>query len=90
VECEERGKCGAISGRGGVGLPEEEDSRPTDRAGPLVSEGRQRRRLHRKGEGARWAMAGPEGGGREVGHDWAGRGRKRGGPRLGRKTKMAG
>jgi hypothetical protein len=41
--------------RGLVGLPEEEDSRSADRAGPPVSEG----------EAA--GQAGPEGGGREVG-----------------------
>jgi hypothetical protein len=40
-------------------LPEEEESRVADRAGPPVSEG----------EAA--GQAGPEGGGREVGHGWA-------------------
>jgi hypothetical protein len=61
-----------------VGLPEEEDSRPADRAGPLVS------------EGEAVGQAGLEGGGREVGHGWARRGRERGGPRLGGKPEMAG
>jgi hypothetical protein len=40
-------------------LPEEEESRAADRAGPPVSEG----------EAA--GQAGSEGGGREVGHGWA-------------------
>jgi hypothetical protein len=38
----------------------------------------------------RAGQARPEGGGREVGHGWARRGRKRGVPRLGRKSEMAG
>jgi hypothetical protein len=63
-----RGHQGGGSARGRwpqrcpVGLLEEEDSRVADRVGPPVSEG----------EAAR--QAGPEGGGREVGHDWARRG----------------
>jgi hypothetical protein len=61
-----------------VGLPEEEDGRPADRAGMPVSE------VEVMGQ------AGPEGGGREVGCNWAERGRERGGPRLGRKPEMAG
>jgi hypothetical protein len=61
-----------------VGLSEEEDSGAADRAGPPVS------------EGEAVGQAGPEGGGREVGHDWARRGRKGGGPRLGQKSEMAG
>jgi hypothetical protein len=86
VGSEEGGNYGVVSRRGGVigrwqrpvVLPEEEDSRAADRAGPPISEG----------EAA--GLAGPEGGGREVGCGWAGRGRKRGGPRLGRKSEMAG
>jgi hypothetical protein len=61
-----------------VGLPEEEDSRVAERAGPPVS------------EGEAVGQARPEGGGKEVGHGWAGRGRKRGGLRLGRKPEMVG
>jgi hypothetical protein len=41
-------------------------------------------------EGEAAGQAGPEGGGREVGHGWARRGRERGGPRLGRKSEMVG
>jgi hypothetical protein len=58
--------------------PEEEDNRPVDRVGPPVS------------EGEAVGQAGLEGGGREVGHGWARRGRERGGPRLGWKPEMAG
>jgi hypothetical protein len=54
-----------------VGLPLEEDNQVADRVGPPVSEGRRRGRLGRKGEEERWAVTGPEGGGREVGHGWA-------------------
>jgi hypothetical protein len=61
-----------------VGLPEEEDSRPADRAGPPVSEGEAAGQ-----DGLEWAW-------REVGRGWAERGRERGGPRLGRKLEMAG
>jgi hypothetical protein len=56
-----------------VGLPEEEDGRSADRAGPPVNEGeavgqarpeggRERggQQLGRKGEGERWAAAGPK------------------------------
>jgi hypothetical protein len=70
---ERRGRRGSSSTRGRwwrwhpVGLPEEEDGRPTDRAGLPVSEE----------EAA--GQARPEGGGREVGHGGAERGRERGG-----------
>jgi hypothetical protein len=50
---------------------------PTDRAGLPISEG----------EAAGQARS--EGGGREVGHGWAERGRERGGPWLGQKPEMA-
>jgi hypothetical protein len=74
--------CGSALGRWRrwrpVGLSEEEDNQAADRVGPPISEG----------EAA--GQAGPEGGGKEVGCSWAGRGRKRGGPRLGRKPEMVG
>jgi hypothetical protein len=54
-------------------LPEEEDSRVADRAGPPVSEGKV------------VGQARPEGGGIEVGCGWARRGRNRGAPWLGQK-----
>jgi hypothetical protein len=63
-----------------VGLPEEEDGRPADRAGPLVSEG----------EAAGQAGLDGGGGGREVGRGWAKRGREKGGSWLGQKPEMAG
>jgi hypothetical protein len=81
---ERRGHRGGSSARGRwrwrypVGLPEEEDNRPTDRAGPPVS------------AGEAVGQAGLEGGGSEVGCGWAGRGKERCGPRLGRKPEMAG
>jgi hypothetical protein len=56
-----------------VGLPKEEDSRPTDRAGPPIC------------EGEAVGQAGLEGGGREVDHGLNGRGRESGGLRLGQK-----
>jgi hypothetical protein len=68
VQChfqERRGHQGGGSARGRwrwcrpVGLPKEEDSRPTDRVGLPIS------------EGEAVGQAGPEGGGREVGHGWA-------------------
>jgi hypothetical protein len=78
-----RGHRGSGSARGRwrqqpVGPLEEEDSQAVDRAGLPVSEG----------EAA--VQAGTEGGGREPGRGLAERGRKRGGPRLDRKSKMAG
>jgi hypothetical protein len=54
-----------------VGLLEEEDGRVAERKGPPISGGKAAGR------------AGPEGGGREVGCNWVGRGRKTGGSRLG-------
>jgi hypothetical protein len=79
---ERRGHRGSSSACGrwwrrSVGLLEEEDSRAVDRAGPPIS------------EGEAVGQAGPERGGRELLHCWVRRGRKRGGPRLGRKSEMA-
>jgi hypothetical protein len=65
--------CGRWRWRCPIGLPEEEDDWPDDRAGPPVSEGEAvgqsrpeggRERggpwLGQKGEGERWAAAGPK------------------------------
>jgi hypothetical protein len=75
---ERRGHRGGSSTRGRwrwrypVGLPEEEDNRPTDRAGPPVSAGEAVGQAGLEGEGVRWAVAGPERGGRDVARGWAG------------------
>jgi hypothetical protein len=52
--------------------------------------GRMTGRAHLSVRGRRRAVAGPKGGGREVGHGGAKRGRERGGPRLGQKPEMDG
>jgi hypothetical protein len=94
VGSEETGNCGAISRRGGVirevaahaggGGGGQSGFRRKKTAGRLTG------RACLSVRGRRWGwLAGPEGGGREVGCGWAGRGRKRGRPRLGRKSEMA-
>jgi hypothetical protein len=74
---ERRGHRGSGSARGrwrqrcSVGIPEEDDGRPANRAGPPISEEEAAGQAGPEGgEGERWATAGSRGGGREVGHDW--------------------
>jgi hypothetical protein len=94
VGSEEGAKCSAVFGRGGVigavaasvgggGGGARSGFRRKKTAGRLT--GRARLSVRRR----QWGRLVWKGGGREVGHDWAERGRERGGPRLGWKLKMA-